>query len=792
MFRWLLCLLCLMPAWTASAPQLPAAMNAQGIAHWDQVLKEHPESIEALLQRGETYLALGFSHDALNDLEQAWHLARAGQDDALQATAAATLGKAYYQSQYIEDAKELLSQSLQWAENHGNSRLIAINANHLGNLLTGIHQTEPAKAMYLKALSAATSLDDPAQIVSIHLNLARLLKDTPALAAPHIAQANTLLHPLEASTGNTALRLSLGYQALQGGDLPLAYSMLQQVESTARVLRNPRLQSQAQGYLAQAYEQQQRHREALTLTEAAIATLGGQPEEDLLIQWQWQRGRLLHTLGHHQTALDAYRHAARHIQSIRSDIPVQYQDGRSSFRETLSPVYLGLADLLLQESATARDPEQEQALLREAQETIELLKTAEMQDYFLDACAVNQAPLSGLKAYTQHTAFLYPIILPDRLELLVDVNQRKHRVTVPVSLAQLSRTSEQLVRSLRPANSGRVRAFAMRQAIQMHYWLITPILPLLKEHQIHTLIFVPDGPLRAFPIATLNDGKQFLVERFALATVPGLTLLDPKPIPRTHLTALLAGVSVPGASVTELPEIMQDTLVAEEVQEPATPTREIKTRGLPTRRLPVTRQEPLQMRSGMRAARAARLAEALALPGVEKELNDLSGILNAQILLNDQFQLSSFEKQMKNQYRIVHIASHGLFTGKPEESFIVAHDHLLNMNKLEALFKSEAFSQSPVEILTLSACQTAEGDDRSPLGLSGVAIKSGARSALGSLWPVADEAAQQLLPEFYRGLNNPDHTKAQALQQAQIQLMHQPGYEHPSLWSPFILIGNWL
>jgi CHAT domain-containing protein len=97
-----------------------------------------------------------------------------------------------------------------------------------------------------------------------------------------------------------------------------------------------------------------------------------------------------------------------------------------------------------------------------------------------------------------------------------------------------------------------------------------------------------------------------------------------------------------------------------------------------------------------------------------------------------------------------------------------------------------------VELLTLSACQTAEGDDRSPLGLTGVAIQSGARSALGSLWPVSDQATQRLLTGFYRHLLDPALSKAESLQRAQRELLAEPEFRHPFFWSAFILVGNWL
>ena len=97
-----------------------------------------------------------------------------------------------------------------------------------------------------------------------------------------------------------------------------------------------------------------------------------------------------------------------------------------------------------------------------------------------------------------------------------------------------------------------------------------------------------------------------------------------------------------------------------------------------------------------------------------------------------------------------------------------------------------------MELLTLSACQTAAGDDRAALGLAGVAVKAGARSALATLWLINDQAAARLVTAFYRQLQDAGVSKAQALRQAQLQLLADRRYQHPGYWAPFLLIGNWL
>jgi CHAT domain-containing protein len=96
-----------------------------------------------------------------------------------------------------------------------------------------------------------------------------------------------------------------------------------------------------------------------------------------------------------------------------------------------------------------------------------------------------------------------------------------------------------------------------------------------------------------------------------------------------------------------------------------------------------------------------------------------------------------------------------------------------------------------VELLMLSACETAAGDDRSALGLAGVAVKVGARSAVASLWSASDESTPALVAGFYRHLFEPGVNRAEALRRAQLEVMAGPKFRHPFYWAPFLLIGNW-
>ena len=153
----------------------------------------------------------------------------------------------------------------------------------------------------------------------------------------------------------------------------------------------------------------------------------------------------------------------------------------------------------------------------------------------------------------------------------------------------------------------------------------------------------------------------------------------------------------------------------------------------------------------------------------------------------------NIEREMKEEnFTIVHIASHGKFDQNPQDSFVLTYDKKLNMDQLSKLIGMFQFRQTPLDLLTLSACETAVGDERSALGLAGVAVKSGARSALGTLWFINDQASSDLIQHFYTHLKQTTFSKAQALREAQLTLLGHATYRHPGYWAPFLLINNWL
>jgi CHAT domain-containing protein len=184
------------------------------------------------------------------------------------------------------------------------------------------------------------------------------------------------------------------------------------------------------------------------------------------------------------------------------------------------------------------------------------------------------------------------------------------------------------------------------------------------------------------------------------------------------------------------------------------------------------------------------------LPHVTRELEAFQRLFPGRVQLLPQFRRAELEAALhKRQFHIVHIASHGRFAPHVADSFLLTADaekNKLTLTQLGELVGRVRFRKEPLELLTLSACETALGDDRAALGLAGVAIQAGARSVLATLWRVEDEATAMLMAAFYEQLQLPDVSRAQALQQAQLRLLQQPQYADPFFWAPFLLLNNWL
>ena len=187
-----------------------------------------------------------------------------------------------------------------------------------------------------------------------------------------------------------------------------------------------------------------------------------------------------------------------------------------------------------------------------------------------------------------------------------------------------------------------------------------------------------------------------------------------------------------------------------------------------------------------------KVERSLKLKNLEAELIGIGqdvNIINLP-LLEDKFTTENLRRQLgENDFSGIHLKTHGVFSSDPEETFIVAYRELIRGRELGSLI--QASSETAIELLVLSACSTAQGDNRAVLGLAGIAVHAGVRSAISTLWEAQDAPNTQLMLRFYEELSTPGMSRAQALRRAQLALLDQ-GYKAPHIWATYVLVGNWL
>jgi CHAT domain-containing protein/Tfp pilus assembly protein PilF len=685
--------------------------------------------IAVMINLATTYQSSAEYQRAEQLLQQAVDLAQSSGDRHALLLAKGKLGAACTMTRQLDRAESLLRESLEMARADGNSQMTAAILNDLGNVL-GLRQKYPeALAAFQESVAAAGSnkLLVAQALCNAASTAARggMTQQTDTLNAKALKQ----ITQLDASHEKAFLFITAGESDRQIKQSQRAIESFRRALEVAEAIGDHRAASYALGYTGEIYEQDKQFDQALSLTRQAIFEAQQAQIPDALYRWEWQSARLLRAQGEVEPAMAAYRRAIQTLQPIRHDISLGYGNAttNASFREAVGPLFFEMADLLLQQAGNSKDP---QPLLVEARDTVEQLKTVELEDYFQDECCdVARTKAKTLEAVDGHTAVVYLIPLPARTEVLVGLASGLHRFTVDVGADALATE----VREFRHNLETRTTYGYLAEAQQLYDWIIRPIHGLLSENHVDTLVFVPDGALRTIPLASLHDGKRFLIEEFAVAVAPGLSLIEPRPIQRANARLLLSGLSK-------------------------------SVQGFPS------------------------------LDFVPAELRSIETMYPSETLLNKDFVLPAITRKLtQEQYTIVHIASHGQFNSDAHKTFVLTYDGKLTLNDLEALIRPSQYRGKPVELLVLSACQTASGDDRAALGLAGVAIKAGARSAMASLWFVNDQSTSALISELYHQLSeSPPVSKARALQAAQIKMLNDRRYRHPCYWAPYLIIGNWL
>ncbi len=385
----------------------------------------------------------------------------------------------------------------------------------------------------------------------------------------------------------------------------------------------------------------------------------------------------------------------------------------------------------------------------------------ELADTSLDSNEIAQMLLGQIRQTGRKAAVLWVMPKPDHLRLVL-INPGGLPIVHEVYEADTEKLYSIVRRFFIEITNPRklTTTSYLEPAQQLYNWIIKPIKSDLEANGIETILFCLGEGLRTLPLAALHDGQQFLIEQYGITRIPGFNLMNHEYTQLNDAKVLAMGAS------------------------------EFKG------------QNPLP-------------AVPMELSTIVQKTNpNLVGLWPGKSFLNDTFTLNNLDQQLTAEdYKIIHLATHAEFKpGEPNQSYIQLWDSQLRLNQMPEM----DWNQPPAELLVLSACQTAVGNAEVELGFAGLALQSGVKSALASLWYVSDLGTLGLMSEFYQQLKTAS-TKAEALQNAQIAMIQQkvrfdegqlitsanslslpPELEelddlkmsHPFFWSGFNLIGS--
>jgi CHAT domain-containing protein len=694
------------------------------------------------LNQVQALQALGQYRRAKTTIEQINRQLQSLPDSALKADGLRSLGITQFRVGDLKESQAVLQSSLAISQRLNANAGQSYTLLALGNLTRALKEREKAERKNNAAHEAvafyqqsATLAPDALTRSQAKLNQLGLLAETnPTLDQTSLlAEIRSLLKnlPLSRAAIYAQVNLAESLTKMKNQDQREIAQLLVNATKQARELRDPRAEAYALGQLGHLYETLRQWSDAQEVTEQALHIAQTMQANDIAVSWQWQLGRVLKQQGQTTDAIAAYNQAVETLAVLRGDLVAMNSEVQFSFREQVEPIYRELVQLLLETKPS-------QAALQRAREVIEALQLAELNNFFREACL--DAKPQQIDQVDRNAAIVYSILLPDRLAIILSLPDqpiRYYTPSIPSDSRTIDKAFDDLFASLNPFVAA---SDPLRPNQQLYDLLIRPIAKDLAQSQVKTLVFVLDGVLRGIPIAALHDGQQYLIEQYSIALSPSLQLLPPR-WQRSTLNA-------------RVPSDQMQTLAG-----------------------------------GVSEARQGFSP----LPGVVREVEQISALVPTNVLLNQAFTRTQFEGKVASvPFPIVHLATHGQFSSEAENTFLLTWDGRINVKEFDQLLEGRnRQDRRPIELLILSACQTAAGDKRAALGLAGVAVRSGARSTIATLWSVQDNSTAILMSQLYEELRQPGMSLAEALRQAQLKVLRSSDYQHPFYWSPFVLVGNW-
>ena len=535
------------------------------------------------------------------------------------------------------------------------------------------------------------------------------------------------------------IKFALHLEQLKQNQVAIKYSWQNiaqlYLDTIARARKNGdrRAQSYALGYLGilqTKHEGLRANNSPQELIESALNLAHQIQAPEIAYRWQWQLGKIYRDRKQRKLAIASYQAALNTLASLRQDLASLSKEVQFDFHQQIEPVYKEFVKLLLTGSVSNLD-------LANAVDVIESLQIAELDNYFQDACTTFEAKKIG--QIDKEAVAIYTLVLPDSLEVIMETNNPNDTSTSTFrhhSQSIARQDLETIVKQLRTNITEPDRTLEVQTlSARLYDLLIRPFETDITERQTKNIVFILDSILQAVPMSVLYDGEKYLLEKQAIAITPGMRMLNLH-APAKKPSFLAGGIT-----------------------------------------------KPLQIKEQKFAA----------LDNIQSELNLFSNT-KGEILIDGDFTAKNLLQQLDDTSAShIHLATHGQFNSNPNQTFLLMWQQLLTIKEFGDLLQARRQKiYTPIDLLVLSACDTASGDRYAALGLAGVAVRSGALSTLATLWQVNDESTAALMESFYRHLKS-DRELAEALRLAQLELWQRSDkdWQVPAFWSAYIAIGNW-
>ncbi|MEA5477250.1 tetratricopeptide repeat protein [Pseudanabaena galeata UHCC 0370] len=739
----------------------------RALAIFKQIGNRNVEA-RSLNNLGLAYNNLGQYQKAIDLYQQSLGIFKQIVDRNGEASSINNLGLVYNNLGQYQKAIDFYQQSLAIFKQIGDLNGETTSFNNLGGIYRNLGQYQKAIDLYQQSFSILKQIGNRNGEASSlnNLGLTYSYLGEYQKATDLYQQSLAIFKQIGNRNGEATSLNNLGLTYSYLGEYQKATDLYQQSLAIFKQIGNRNGEASSLNGLGFAYKSLGQYQKAIDFYQQSLAITKQIGDLDGEAKSLNNLGFAFTKINQPEISILFHKQSVNIYEAIRKDIKGLKREEQQSFITSISGSYRNLAARLLQ-----------QHRITEALQVLDLLKVQELEDYFKNikgsdrsaqgvrllspekaisnkllavsfenspeinrqlASKIQQLPKSEinkvpdyLQKIPQGTALLYPLILDDRLEIILFTpNTTPISRTVKISQKELETLVTDFRAGLLDAGSEDVQ----EPAAQLYQLLIKPIEIELTQAKVTTILYAPDGILRYIPIAALYDGKQWLAEKYRISNLIAYSLFD------------------------------------------FTPNQKI---------------QPNILAGAFGGKAGEKKFGQTALPATLKEVQSIANSFqNSVTLTEENFSRQAIESKFKN-HNVLHLATHAEFNiGVPDNSFIIfGNGDKIRLNEITD------WQIPNIDLIVLSACQTGLGklgDGVEILGFGYQVQKAGAKQAIASLWKVDDAGTQALMTAFYGELQKGDVTVTEALRRAQIALIKSPQYNHPNYWSAFFAIGNGL